>query len=36
MTLSDYGKQLTNLGSGGEKAFMSLARSVVSAETPMR
>lgn len=34
--LKSYATTLTNLGPQGEKAFMSLAKSVVSAEIPMR
>ena len=35
-SLNDYAKSLTNLGPTGQKAFMSLTKSIVSAEVPMR
>ena len=36
MNLTDYVKQLNNLGTQGSKAFNSLAKSIITAETPMR
>ena len=35
-SLNDYAKQLTKLGPQGQQAFMSLSKSIVSAEVPMR
>ena len=35
-SLNDYAKSLTKLGPQGQQAFMSLSKSIVSAEVPMR
>lgn len=36
MTISDYAKQLSQLGPTGQQAFMKVAQAVTSAELPMR
>ena len=36
MTMKDFSKHLTNLGPDGEKAFLQLAQSIVTAEIPMK
>jgi hypothetical protein len=34
--MKDFSKHLTNLGPDGEKAFLQLAQSIVTAEVPMK
>ena len=35
MTLTDYSKQLSQLGSAGQESFKSLTKAIISAETPL-